>query len=131
MYRSSDGGLHWQAIAAPQPSGFGFAVAAHPRDPERAWYAPAHSDAQRMPVDGKMVVTATRDGGRTFEALGYGLPPHDAYHLVYRHALACAEDGRSLAMGSTTGGLWFSDDEGAQWHCLSRDLPPISVVRFA
>jgi photosystem II stability/assembly factor-like uncharacterized protein len=78
-----------------------------------------------------MVVTETRDGGRTFQSLAYGLPPRDAYHLVYRHGLAGSADGRMLAMGSTTGGLWFSDDEGALWHCLSRDLPPIAQVRFA
>jgi photosystem II stability/assembly factor-like uncharacterized protein len=130
LYRSSDGGLRWQAIAAPAPSGFGFAVAAHPQDPQRAWFVPAHSDAQRVPVDGQMVVNETRDGGQTFHQLTYGLPPRDAYHLVYRHALACTDDGRALAMGSTTGGLWFSTDEGAQWHCLSRDLPPIAAVRF-
>jgi hypothetical protein len=34
-------------------------------------------------------------------------------------------------MGSTTGGLWVSDDEGATWQCLSRDLPPIAAVRIA
>jgi photosystem II stability/assembly factor-like uncharacterized protein len=131
LYRSGDGGHHWQPIASPAPSGFGFAVVAHPVDPERAWFVPAHSDAQRMPVDGQMVVTETRDGGRSFQSLAYGLPPRDAYHLVYRHGLACTADGRMLAMGSTTGGLWFSDDEGALWHCLSRDLPPIAQVRFA
>jgi len=59
------------------------------------------------------------------------LPPVDAYHLVYRHGLAVSDDGRMLAMGSTTGGLWISDDDGAQWHCVSRDLPPITMVRFA
>jgi photosystem II stability/assembly factor-like uncharacterized protein len=131
LYRSTDGGTHWQPVAAPNPSGFGFAVAAHPADPQRAWFVPAHSDQQRMPADGHMVVTETRDGGRSFAVLAYGLPPKDAYHLVYRHALACADDGRTLAMGSTTGGLWFSDDEGQLWHCLSRDLPPVAVVRFA
>jgi hypothetical protein len=131
IYRSSDGGRQWRSIAAPAPSGFGFAVAAHPTDPQRAWFVPAHSDAQRMPVDGRLVVNETRDGGRTFQSLGYGLPPQDAYHLVYRHGLACTDDGRTLAMGSTTGGLWYSEDEGAHWHCISRDLPPIAVVRFA
>jgi hypothetical protein len=49
---------------------------------------------------------------------------------VYRHALAVSADGRTLAMGSTTGGLWVSSDEGANWRCLSRDLPPIACVRF-
>jgi hypothetical protein len=75
-------------------------------------------------------VTQTRDGGATFTAHGEGLPQHDAYHLVYRHALAVRADGRTLAMGSTTGGLWVSEDEGETWRCLSRDLPPISVVRL-
>ena len=131
MYRSADGGLRWQAISAPAPSAFGFAVAAHPTDPQRAWFAPAHSDAQRMPVDGRMVVNETRDGGASFVTHGEGLPARDAYHLVYRHALVCAGDGRTLAMGSTTGGLWISEDAGASWDCVSRDLPPIAALRFA
>ena len=118
-------------MKAPQPSDFGFAVAVHPRDPETAWFVPAHSDAQRVPVDGRMVVTRTRDGGASFEALASGLPAHDAYHLVYRHALAVSDDGARLATGSTTGGLWVSEDAGATWQCLSRDLPPIAVVRIA
>jgi hypothetical protein len=130
IFRSANGGLKWDAIASPQPSGFGFAVAAHPLDPERAWFVPAHSDAQRVAPDGRMVVTQTRDGGATFSVHGEGLPQHDAYHLIYRHALAASTDGKALAMGSTTGGLWVSEDEGDTWRCLSRDLPPIAVVRF-
>ena len=130
IYRSADGGKYWKQLAPPQPSAFGFAVAAHPRDPLRAWFVPAHSDAQRMPAGGKMVVNETRDGGETFTSLGYGLPPQDAYHLVYRHGLAVSDDGTTLAMGSTTGGLWISEDDGALWHCVSRDLPPIAAVRL-
>lgn len=130
LYRSDNGGLNWEALATPRPSGFGFAVAAHPVDPRRAWFVPAHSDAQRLPAEGRMVVTHTRDGGATFSTHGEGLPDVDAYHLVYRHALAVSADGRTLAMGSTTGGLWVSEDEGASWRCLSRDLPPIAVLRI-
>jgi hypothetical protein len=76
-----------------------------------------------------MVVTRTRDGGASFETLGEGLPARDAYHLVYRHALDVGADGGTLAMASTTGGLWVSEDGGAAWTCVSRDLPPVSVVR--
>jgi photosystem II stability/assembly factor-like uncharacterized protein len=130
LYRSVDGGLQWEAIAAPQPSAFGFPVAAHPVDPQRAWFAPAHSDAQRMPADGRMVVNETRNGGASFASHGEGLPQRDAYHLIYRHALVTSDDGQTLAMGSTTGGLWVSEDEGASWQCLSRDLPPIAVLRI-
>ncbi len=130
MFRSADGGLHWTTIPDPAPSGFGFAVVAHPTNPRRAWFAPAHSDAQRMPVDGRLVVTETRDGGASFVTHSEGLPQRDAYHLVYRHGLACAADGRTLALGSTTGGLWISEDAGARWQNVSRDLPPIAAVRF-
>jgi hypothetical protein len=130
LYRSTDGGHHWQAIAAPAPSGFGFAVAAHPRDPRRAWFAPADADARRMPVDGQLVVNETRDGGASFLTHRDGLPQQDAYHLVYRHALVASADGQTLAMGSTTGGLWVSEDAGVSWQCLSRDLPPIAVLRL-
>ncbi|ROZ77044.1 exo-alpha-sialidase [Ramlibacter sp. WS9] len=130
IFRSANGGLKWDAIADPRPSGFGFAVAAHPLDAQRAWFVPAHSDAQRVAPGGRMVVTQTRDGGATFSVHGDGLPQQDAYHLVYRHSLAVSRDGRTLAMGSTTGGLWVSDDAGDTWQCLSRDLPPIAVVRL-
>ena len=130
IFRSGDGGTRWHAVASPQPSGFGFAVGAHPLDPHRAWFVPAHSDAQRVAPDGRMVVTQTRDSGSTFSAHGEGLPQSDAYHLVYRHALAVSADGATLAMGSTTGGLWASVDEGDSWQCISRDLPPVAVVRL-
>ena len=131
IFRSTDGGMRWNAIASPKPSGFGFPVAAHPRDPQRAWLVPAHSDAQRMPADGRMVVTQTRDGGASFSVHGEGLPQQDAYHLVYRHGLAVGGDGKMLAIGSTTGGLWVSEDEGDTWRGVSRDMPPIAVVRLA
>ena len=78
-----------------------------------------------------MAVTRTRDGGKTFQTLRSGLPQRHAYHLVYRHGLAVAPDGETLAMGSTTGGLWASRDAGESWTALSGDLPPIFCVRFA
>lgn len=131
IFRSVDGGHRWQPVPHPQPSAFGFGVAAHPRDPQRAWFVPAHSDAQRMAPGGSMVVTQTRDGGASFCESREGLPQQDAYHLIYRHALVVSDDGETLAMGSTTGGLWISEDAAASWRCVSRDLPPIAVLRFA
>lgn len=130
VFRSGDGGRRWQQIAI-EPSSFGFAVAVHPRDPETAWFVPARSDQVRVPVDDAVVVTRTRDGGRTFEALRAGLPQEFAYDLVYRHALAVDPEGARLAMGSTTGSLWMSEDQGDRWAQLSSQLPPIACVRFA
>jgi hypothetical protein len=131
VFRSDDGGWNWVRIQGLPLSDFGFAVAVHPTDPDTAWFAPAKSDETRVPVDGRLGVTRTRDGGRSFELLTYGLPPAPAYDLVYRHGLAVAPDGRHLAMGSTTGSLWTSADAGDSWRLASAHLPPIVSVEFA
>ena len=115
---------------AIRPSKFGFAVAAHPHDPDTAWFVPAVKDERRIPVDGKVVVARARDGGRSFEVLRKGLPQHHAYDLVWRHALAVDASGERLAFGSTSGGLWISEDGGDAWSMPEARLPPISAVRF-
>jgi hypothetical protein len=130
IYRSINGGLDWEGIAAPLPSGFGFAVACDPCNPQRAWFVPAQADNCRIPVGGQMVVMRTDDGGRSFQAYGAGLPAQHAYHLVYRHGLVVSADGYTLALASTTGGLWTSADAGEHWHCISNDLPPVAVLGF-
>lgn len=128
IYRSTNGGQWWAHVAAPTPSGFGFAVACDPQDPLRAWFVPAAADTHRYPVDGKLVVNRTDDGGKTFQTFSAGLPQTHAYHLVYRHSLALAADRQTLAMASTTGGLWVSADAGEHWHSVSHDLPPVAAL---
>jgi len=129
VFRSTDGAKSWSEVTI-KPSSFGFCVAVHPRDPETAWFVPAVKDEMRVPVEGALVVTRTRNGGKSFEVLRSGLPQKNAYHLIYRHGLEVADDGRTLAMGSTTGALWASRDSGDSWDALSRDLPPVYCVRF-
>src|SRR6516225_7513961 len=131
VFRSEDAGATWHELTAIRPSKFGFAVAAHPRDPDTAWFVPAVKDERRIPVDGKVVVARTRDGGRSFEVLRKGLPQHHAYDLVWRHAFAVDASGERLAFGSTSGGLWISEDGGDSWTMPEARLPPIAAVRFA
>jgi hypothetical protein len=130
VFRSTQGGGHWEDVANVPPSVFGFAVAVHPRRPETAWFVPAVKDERRFPVDARLVVARTRDGGASFETLGEGLPQVPAYDLVYRHGLAVDASGDRLAFGSTTGGLWTSDDQGDHWQALAARLPPIHAVSF-
>lgn len=131
VFRSIDGAGAWTEVVDVPPSKFGFAVAVHPRDPDIAWLVPAIKDERRVPVDGQLVVTRTRDGGRSFEVLRRGLPQQHAYDLVYRHGLDVDASGDRLAFGSTTGGLWLSEDQGDNWQTLGTSLPPIHAVRFA
>ena len=130
IFVSDDGGRQWRELQNVRPSGFGFAVAVHPQDPDTAWFVPAVKDETRIPVDGKLVVTRTRDGGQTVESLQNGLPEGPAYDLVYRHALDVAPDASHLAFGSTTGSLWVSDNLGDDWQHVTAHLPPVLCVRF-
>ena len=131
IWRSDDTGKAWQPVTAEAPSRFGFAVVVHPTDPDTAWFVPALTDECRVPVDGKFVVLRTHDGGASFDILDRGLPDGPAWDLVYRHALDIDSSGQYLAMGSTTGGLWVSDNGGDAWQLVSAHLPPIAAVRFS
>jgi hypothetical protein len=131
IFRSVDGAQRWTEIERVEPSSFGFAVAVHPGQPDAAWFVPGLSDEHRIPPSGQVVVTRTRDGGRTFETLRRGLPQHHAYDLTYRHALDIDRTGNRLAFGTTTGSVWISEDQGDSWTTISEHLPPVYAVRFA
>lgn len=131
IFRTSNDCTRWEECENVQPAGFGFAVAVHPADPKTAWFVPGVKDEKRYPVDAKLVVTRTRDGGQTFESLSQGLPQDHAYDVVFRHALAVDETGSRLAFGSTTGGFWTTADGGESWTQLPARLPPVYAVCFA
>ncbi len=131
IFVSSDEGETFTEITSVEPSAFGFAVVVHPQEPDTAWFVPEIKDEKRIPQNGRLVVTRTRDGGRSFDILDQGLPQVHAYDIVYRHALAIDHTGDRLALGSTTGGLWVSEDQGDHWTCVTHTLPPVYAVRFA
>lgn len=130
VFRSTDGARSWQEVTTIRPAKFGFAVAVHPHDPDTAWFVPGVKDECRVPLGAQLVVARTRDGARSFEVLTEGLPQSHAYDLVYRHALAVDDTGERLAMGSTTGHLWVTENGGDTWMLVGGHLPPISCVRF-
>jgi hypothetical protein len=130
IFRSEDAGDSWREITDVRPSTFGFAVAVHPADASTAWFVPAVKDEKRYPADGRVVVTRTRDAGRTFEMLTEGLPQQHAYDLVFRHALDVDETGTRLVFGSTTGSVWVSENAGDSWQTVSSNLPPVYAVCF-
>jgi hypothetical protein len=119
----------WSELHAPLSS-FGFAVAAHPVDPQTAWFVPAVKDQCRVPVDRALAVNRTRDGGATFDTLRAGLPQHDCYDLVYRHSWQSRTMASNLLMGSTTGGVWASDDGGDTGRRCLRGCRRSTPLRF-
>jgi len=131
IFVSSDRGRTFEQVTEAVPSSFGFAVIAHPSDPDTAWFAPAIKDQYRVPVDGKFLLSQTRDGGQSFRTVDQGLPQGPSYDLVYRHAFVADATGQMLAAGSTTGNLWLSENGGESWQTLSTHLPPIAQVAFS
>ncbi len=131
IFVSSDEGRTFRELTEVAPSAFGFPVVVHPREPDTAWFLPEIKDEKRIPVGGRLAVNCTRDGGKSFETLTDGLPQTHAYDVVYRHALDLDAAGNRLAFGSTTGGLWVSENQGDQWTIVTHTLPPVYAVRFA
>lgn len=129
VFLSRDGATTFEEIKDIKPSVFGFAAASHPSDRDTAWLVPGIKDEKRVPVDGKLVVNRTTDGGKTVEPFSEGLPDA-SWDLIYRHGLDVDATGDGLVMGSTTGNLWVSESGGERWAPLSAHLPPIAAVAW-
>lgn len=130
LYRSDDCGESWTDVANGVPSDFGFAIAAHPEDPDCAWIVPLESDQFRCTPEGKLRVYRTRDGGKKWEPMTKGLPQKGAYETVLRDAMAVdALDPVGVYFGTRNGKLFGSADEGKKWTMIADGLPPIVAVK--
>ncbi len=130
IFRSTDGAQNWSKVSGPEgnPADFGFVIAADENDPDAAWVVPAHSDMQRMAINGALVVCRTEDGGQTWQELRNGLPQEGCYDVTYRHAMD--KKGDSIAFGTTSGNAFISTDRGDSWECLGNYFPLIYSARF-
>lgn len=132
LYRTDDRGETWIDIANGVPSDFGFPVAIHPRDDDRAWIIPLESDQFRCTPEGKLRVYRTRNAGAQWEPLANGLPQANAYETILRDALAAdVLDPAGVYFGTRNGKLFGSADEGETWAELADGLPPIVAVKTA
>mgnify|MGYP003536689337 FL=1 len=131
-YRSDDGGSHWTEITAGLPSDFGMSMAAHPHNPDTAYVVPLQGGELRCPPEFKLRVFRTSDAGATWEPMTAGLPQEQAFMGVYRDSL-CTDTlpSAGLYMGTNTGQLWVSANDGDSWKLVTQNLPPICSVEAA
>jgi hypothetical protein len=134
IYKIDRPSHRWVRVGRAMPKevgDVGFPVVTHPKDPNTAWVFPMDGtgDWPRTPPSGKPAVYMTRDGGESWKRQDVGFPREQAWWTVKRQAM-CADnrDPLGLYFGTTNGELWASDDEGASFHLLFRDLPHIYSV---
>ena len=137
IYRIDRPSNEWRRVGRAMPKDvgdIGFPVVVHPRDDRTAWVFPMDGTDvwPRTSPGGRPAAYVTRDGGESWERKDHGLPQGQAWWTVYRQAMAndtC--DPVGLYVGTSSGGLWASKDEGDHWGPIAEHLPPIFAVETA
>jgi len=136
IYRVDRPGNRWSRVGdnmPPEVGDIGFAVEIHPRDPDVAWVFPMDGTDvwPRTSPDGRPGVFGTRNGGRTWQRQSEGMPPR-AWWTVYRQSVSVDRaDSVGVYFGTSSGELWASQDEGANWRPIAQHLPAIVSVEAA
>ncbi len=134
IYRLDRPAKQWIRIGRNMPrrvGDIGLPMVVHPRDADVAWVFPMDGSTvwPRTSPGGMPAAYVTRNGGRTWRRAASGLPERDAWWTVKRQALAAdGGDPVGLYVGTTSGELWASIDEGRQWACIGRHLPEVYAV---
>ena len=132
VYRSDDRGDSWTAIESGLPSNFGFAIVAHPHEPETVYSFPLEADGERFPPEAKCRVYRTQNAGDSWEPLSQGLPKDPYYAAVLRDSMvADASDPAGVYFGTRLGEVYASRDDGDSWTMIASHLPDILSVRVA
>ncbi|KAA3649734.1 MAG: glycosyl hydrolase [Proteobacteria bacterium] len=136
IYRLDRPATTWQRIGEAMPAevgDIGFPLVLHPRDPDTLWVFPMNGDDvwPRTSPDGRPAAYCSRDGGASWQRQDRGLPAEQAWWTVKRQAM-CADAGEPLGLylGTTSGEIWGSADEGGHWVCLARHLPEVYAVEI-
>jgi hypothetical protein len=130
IYRIDRPSDRWERIGTNMPSDvgdIGFPIELHPRDADTAWVFPMDGTDvwPRTSPDGRPAAYVTRDGGASWTRQDQGFPAR-GWFTVKRQAM-CADGGEPLGLyvGTTSGEIWASRDEGEHWACIAAHLPEI------
>lgn len=132
VYRSDNAGKDWIDLSDNLPSRFGFPLQIHPHDPDTIYVIPEEGAEFRCPVDAEFAVFRSRTRGESWERLDNGLPNKNAYLNVYRHSMAADScDSAGIYVGTSTGQIYYSRDEGDSWETLADCLAPVYSLNCA
>jgi hypothetical protein len=124
----------WTDIGAAMPKtvGYvGFPMVCHPTDPDTLWICPMDGTDvwPRVSPGGKPAIYRSRNAGRRWQRLAEGFPQSQAWWTVKRQAMTADRSSPvGVYLGTTSGEVWASRDEGDSWRCVARNLPAIQAV---
>jgi photosystem II stability/assembly factor-like uncharacterized protein len=137
IYRLDRPSKEWLRIGnamPPKVGDIGFPIVIHPRDADTAWVFPMDGQMvwPRTAVAGKPAAYITRNGGQTWQRQDKGMPQSQAWWTIKRQAM-CNDglDSVGLYVGTSSGEVWASRNEGKSWQCIARHLPEIYAVEAA
>jgi photosystem II stability/assembly factor-like uncharacterized protein len=134
LYRLDRPSSDWVDIGGGMPKNvgaIGLPIVAHPRDPDAAWIFPMDSTDvwPRISPGGRPACYRTLDGGKSWRRQDKGFPSSQGWWTVKRQSMTVdARDPVGVYLGTTSGEVWGSRDEGRTWRCLARNLPQIHAV---
>lgn len=137
IYRLDRPGESWLRIGLNMPKKIGdvgFPMVVHPREENTCWVFPMDGSSvwPRTALGGRPAAYVTRNAGRSWHRLDKGLPQENAWWTVKRQAMcADAHDPVGLYVGTTSGEIWASRNEGGSWKCIARHLPEIYALEPA
>src|SRR3989454_6107394 len=116
-------------VAKSTGAPFGFPMVSHPHDRGTVSAVPLVGDYNRVTSNGAMAVFRTTNGGKRWERLSKGLPQKDAWFTVLRDGMR-ADDGdpAGIYVGTTTGQLYASRNDGDSWSLIADHLPQVQSV---
>ena len=132
VYRSDNYADSWVDIGEGKlPSRFGFPIVVHPHDPESIYVVLEESDDYRLSVGGQFAVWRSNDSGASWTRLTQGLPER-AHLVVLREAMAVdTMESAGIYVGTSTGQIFYSRDNGDSWNLLADYLPPVLSLETA
>ncbi|HEX7735899.1 MAG TPA: hypothetical protein VF458_13615 [Ktedonobacteraceae bacterium] len=132
IYKTLNAGDDWIDIQRDLPSEFGFPIALDTHHPDTLFVI-VEDPQGRHNVDNQFTVYRTRDAGESWEACTLGLPKGPGVRLgVLRHAMCTdTHDTCGVYVGTNTGQIFASRDQGDNWELIADFLPSIYSVTAA
>lgn len=124
VWLTQDGGAHWRNVTPPAltPWSKVGTIEASRYDARTAYVA---VDRHRLDDDAPYAYR-THDGGKTWQAIAYGIPDGSFVNVVREDPKR-----RGLLYAGTEKGVYVSFDDGSHWQSLQRNLPVTSIRDIA